>query len=58
MRVSIYKQEDGSMSAMVEASPGKGRPPVLIQDITGENVTARVAPVIDAMRRPKGAESL
>ncbi len=56
MRVRIYKLEDGRLDALVEASVGKGRAPVLLQGITPENVVAEVGPVIEAMRRPKGAE--
>lgn len=55
MRVRIYKDAEGSLSAFVEASPGKGRAPVLLLGVTPENVVAKVGPVIEAMRSPKGA---
>lgn len=54
MKVSVYKQEDGTVSILVQASPGKGRTPVLIRDVQPAAVKAAVGPVIDAMRRPKG----
>lgn len=56
MKVSVYKLEGGGMSVMVESSPGKGRAPVLLQDITPENIAAKVLPVIQQLRRPKGAQ--
>lgn len=55
MKVSVYKGEGGVMDVLVEASIGKGRPPLLIQGITQENVIDKVLPVVNAMRRPKGA---
>lgn len=53
MKVSVYKAEDGSMSVLVQASPGKGRPPVVLMGITPENVVAETLPVVEGMRRPK-----
>lgn len=54
MRVSVYKADDGILSVMVEASPGKGRPPVVMGVITPENVVEKVLPLVTAMRRPRG----
>lgn len=56
MRVSVYKGIDGPMTALVVASPGKGRPPVLLSNITEENVVRSVLPVIEGMRLPKGEQ--
>lgn len=53
MRVSVYRDLDGEMSVLIEATPGKGRAPVLLRNVTAENVVAGVRPLIDAMRRPK-----
>lgn len=56
MKVWVYKNEDGTMSVLVQAAPGKGRPPVVLQPITPENVKEQLLPLVNAMRRPKGAE--
>ena len=53
MKVTVYATLEGEMSALVEASPGKGRAPVLLQGITPANVVESVKPVVEAMRRPK-----
>lgn len=42
------------MSVLVQSSPGKGRAPVLLQQVTAENVVASVLPVVEQLRRPKG----
>lgn len=54
MKVSVYKNEDGTMSVLVQASPGKGRSPVLLSGVTPENVVQMVRQVVDGMRLPKG----
>lgn len=53
MRVHVYKDDKGDLSAFVEPSPGKGRPPVLLQGITEENVVRRVLPAVEEMRGPR-----
>lgn len=53
MRVHVYKHDDGDMSVLLEPSPGKGRPPVVLQGITSENVREKVLPQLAAMRAPK-----
>lgn len=53
MRVSIYKLEDGTMSALIQASPGKRRSPVLIQGVTPEDLPGLVAPAVAELRRPR-----
>lgn len=50
MRVSIYRVGDGRLDVMVEASPGNGKAPVVLQHITREDFVSRVSPVIDAQR--------
>lgn len=50
MKVSIYKLPDGSMDALVEASPGNGRAPVVLRGITPENVVEAVLPVVREMK--------
>lgn len=54
MKVSIYKVSKGRRDIMVQASPGKGRSPVVLCDVTPGDVVSRLEPLIDAMRRPKG----
>lgn len=56
MRVSVYKLEDGKMDVLVESTPGKGRSPVMLPDVTREDVVERVLPLVTQMRRPKGAQ--
>lgn len=56
MKVSVYRDLEGGLSVLVEATPGKGRAPVLLRPVALENIAEQVAPVIVAMRRPKGAE--
>lgn len=53
MRVHIYKDDKGDLSAFVEPSPGKGRPPILVQGITPGNVVETVLPLITALRMPR-----
>ena len=35
MKVSVYALEDGRMDVLVQATPGKGRAPVVVQDGPG-----------------------
>lgn len=53
MRVHVFKDDKGDLSAFVEPSPGKGRAPVLLPFITDQNVITEVLPVIEALRQPK-----
>ena len=53
MRVSVYKLDDGAMAVLVEASPGRGLSPVMLSDVTPENVEGRLTPLIEEMRRPR-----
>ena len=56
MRVYVYLLEDGVMAAMVQASPGKGRAPVMVQAVTCENVVEKLLPVVAQMRLPRGVK--
>lgn len=58
MRVSVYKEEAGGFSVLVQASPGKGRSPVLLNAITLKNIKEKVLPAVENARRPKGASDL
>lgn len=53
MRVHVYKDAEGKLSAFVEPSPGKGRPPAFLKGITPANVVKELLPVITEMRRPR-----
>lgn len=53
MKVSVYLSPDGSMDALVTATVGKGMSPVLVKDVTPENVVESIRPVIDKMRLPR-----
>ncbi len=50
MKVSIYKLPDGTMDALVEASPGNGKAPVVLRGVTPENVVGVVLPVVREMK--------
>ena len=52
MRVHIYKRDEGQLTVMVEPTHGKGLPPVLLENVTAENVAEVVGPVIAAARAP------
>lgn len=54
MKVSVYKGPEGKLSVLVQASPGKGRPPVVIPEVTLQNIQEKVLPLVEAMRKPKG----
>lgn len=53
MKVSVYPIEEGGFKVLVQASPGSGLAPVLVQGVTQENIKGKVLPVVAAMRRPK-----
>lgn len=53
MRVHVYKHPEGPMSVLIEPSPGKGRPPILLEGITPANVRGKVLPELAAVRAPK-----
>ena len=50
MRISIYKGEQGNMSALVEPSPGKRLVPVMVPAVTPGSLTERIMPIIREMR--------
>jgi hypothetical protein len=52
----VYLHDNGEMSVLVEASLGKGRAPVILQQVTAENVVARVLPLVKQMARPKAEQ--
>lgn len=56
VKVSVYKLEQGELAVLVQASPGKGRAPVLLQGITAENIVEKTLPVVVAMRKQKGEQ--
>lgn len=53
MRVRVYKDPDGNLTALVTASPGHGKPPVVVGGITAENVVDKITPVLEALRGRK-----
>lgn len=53
MRVHVYKEPGDTVSVFIEPSPGKGRPPVLLQGITPANVRGKILPELVAMRAPR-----
>lgn len=53
MKVSVYKLETGGLTVLVQSSPGKGRAPVLLSDVTLENIKGRVLPLVEELRGPK-----
>ncbi len=55
MRVSVYREDDGELSVLVQGSVGMGKVPVLLKGITAENIVERTSAVVVEMRRPKPA---
>lgn len=53
MKVSVYLMEEGKMAVLVEAALGKGLSPLMIRDITPENVLEKVGPAIETYRRSR-----
>lgn len=47
MKVTLYKGKAGKLSILVEAAIGHGKPPVLIPEVTRENLRGLLAPVLD-----------
>lgn len=58
MKVSVYKDLGGGMTLMVQASPGKGRSPVVIGEVTHKNLREKLLPAIEAMRLPRGPKKV
>lgn len=56
MKVSVYKLEDGGVSVLVQASPGKGRSPVMVDGVTKANIREKVLPVITQLRAPRATQ--
>lgn len=53
MKVWVYRADEGPMTVLVQASPGKGKAPVVLGGITPQNVVEKVLPAVTAMRLPK-----
>lgn len=56
MRISVYRLEDGEMAVLGESTPGKGRAPVMLPDITLGNIKEKVGALVTQLRRPKGGQ--
>lgn len=56
MKVSIYPREDGKVDILVQASPGKGRSPVVLAGVDRSALKAVLLPAVVAARGPKKAE--
>lgn len=50
MKVSVYKGPDGELSVLLQASPGRGRAPVVLSNIDRARIKELVGPEIDKMR--------
>lgn len=50
MRVTVYKLEGDRIDIMVEASPGNGKSPVVLQHITKESLVGALLPVVEAQK--------
>lgn len=50
MRISIYKDEEGELSVLVEAAVGHGKPPIVIPRVTKATLREQLLPVIDHQR--------
>ena len=50
MKVSIYKLPDGRIDILVEASPGHGKPPFMLQNVSKDDLVDQLLPVLVAQR--------
>lgn len=50
MKVSVYKLPDGRIDLMVEAAPGNGKAPVVLQNVNKGNLVEQLTPVLEAQR--------
>lgn len=50
MKVSVYAPVGGTMAVLVQATPGSGTPPVVLQGLTLENLKEEVSKVVVGMR--------
>lgn len=50
MRVHVFNLLDGKKSIMIEPSRGKGLAPVVLHDVTIEDLKRRLLPVVQRMR--------
>lgn len=53
MRIHIYKDGNGRLSAFIEPSLGKGLSPILLEGVTAKNIAEKVLPVVELMRKPR-----
>lgn len=53
MKVSVYKEDKGKQFVLVQATTGSGLPPVVLPNITKENLRELVFAEVTRMRRPK-----
>lgn len=52
VKVYVYKLENGRRDVLVEPTLGNGKAPVLLKEVTSEDILDRVLPVIVEARRP------
>lgn len=50
MKVSIYKLPDNRIDLMVEAAPGNGKAPVVLQRIVKDGLADQLMPVLLAQK--------
>lgn len=53
MKVSVYKEDEGRQSVLVQATPGSGLPPVVLPNVTRENLRELVLAEVTRMRSPR-----
>lgn len=54
MKVSVYKEIDGTMAILIQASPGSGKAPVVLPGVTREGLRKAVSEAVQTMREPRG----
>lgn len=50
MKVSVYKETDGALAVLVQASPGSGRIPLVLPGLTKGTLKAAVLQAVKDMR--------
>lgn len=55
MKVSVYVLPEGRRDVLIQASPGSGLAPVLLQEVPRGKVSELILPVVLEMRRDRAA---
>ncbi len=53
MKVSVYNEKGGTQAVLVEPSPGRGLPPVMVQGLNHQDLRSAVLAEVTRLRHPK-----